>query len=185
MTDKHNQEKILNFVSDEILYIHGDFDYTISQHVIPAFYQLIEREKNKKEGKIIIDINSYGGLTQYLHQLLGMVEKAKKENIIIETRVLSYAFSCGSMLACAGTKGHRFIGESSEHLCHLGAGGAYAKNDTELERQTEFVKAHFDFVRDHYKKHANIPDLKKVIKDDSLFIRGQKIIDYGLADKIF
>lgn len=185
MTNKDNQEKILNFVSDEILYIHGDFDYTISQHVIPAFYQLIEREKNKKEGKIIIDINSCGGLTQYLHQLLGMVEKAKKENIIIETRALSYAMSCGSMLACSGTNGHRFISETTTHLCHLGSGGVYAKNDIELERQSDFLKEHFNFVRKTYKKYAKIPDLNKIIKDDSLYITGQKIIDWGLADKFY
>jgi ATP-dependent protease ClpP protease subunit len=89
------------------------------------------------------------------------------------------------MLACSGTNGHRFISENTTHLCHLGSGGVYAKNDIELERQSDFLKEHFNFVRKTYKKYAKIPDLNKIIKDDSLYITGQKIIDWGLADKFY
>jgi ATP-dependent protease ClpP protease subunit len=181
----HSKDIILNFVQDDTVFIHGIFDESISRHVVPQLYKLIDQESKKKDGKIIFDISSFGGYSQYLMHLLGIIEKAKRDGIVVETRVLSYAFSCGSMLACSGTKGSRFISESTEHLCHLGSGGTFVTNDIELERQTEFVQAHFDFVRNTYKKYASIPDLKKVIKDDSLFVRGQKIIDWGLADKIY
>lgn len=175
-----------NFVSNNnIIYIHDNFDDDIPRNILPHFDDFIKTEKEKKEGKIIIDIDSNGGYTRYLQSLLMRVEKAKKEGIIVETRVASYAYSCGSMLACSGTKGHRFVSEYAEHLCHLGASGLHAINDKELERGSERVKAHFDFVRNQYKKYANIPNLAQVIKDDCLFVRGQKIIDWGLADKFY
>lgn len=176
----------LNFVSENIIYIHGEFDQSISEKVFPPFYALMAKEKDKKEGKIIIDINSDGGITYYLKQLISLVEKCKSEGIIVETRVFARAYSCGSMLAMTGSKGHRFIGEFAEHLCHLGAGATgNVHTDKQLERGSERIKAHFDFVRSLYKKYAKIPNLNEVIKDDNLFVRGNQIIEWGLADKIF
>jgi hypothetical protein len=32
---------------------------------------------------------------------------------------------------------------------------------------------------------AHFPELNQVIKDDCLYVRGQKIIDWGLADKFY
>ncbi len=174
-----------NFVSGNTIFIHDDFDQDISSMILPQFDSLIESEKVKKDGKIIIDIDSNGGYTRYLSSLLARVEKAKSENIIVETRVFACAHSCGSILACSGTKGSRFISRTAEHLCHLGSGGLQAHSDIELERQSERVKAHFDFVRSCYKQYANIPKLNQVIKDDCLYVRGQNIIDWGLADKFF
>lgn len=182
--DNKNQEK-LNFVKNNIIFIHGDFDQDISINVLPEFDQLIEAEKNKKQGKIILDIASNGGVTYYLKCLLARVEKAKKENVIIETKVFSHAYSCGSMLACSGTEGYRFVSDFAEHLCHLGSGGLRANNDKELERGSDRLKAHFNFVRDMYKKYAKIPNLTQVIKDDGLFVRGKKIIEWGLADELY
>jgi ATP-dependent protease ClpP protease subunit len=179
------EKKELNFVEGNTIFIHDNFKSNISFCVLPYFDKLIKNEKNKKEGKIIIDIASDGGYVYYLKAMLARVEKAKKEGIIIETRVLSHAYSCGSMLACSGTKGYRFVSEDAEHLCHLGAAGLFVFNDTELEREAERVKAHFDFVRSKYKKYAKIPNLTQTIKDDKLYVRGQNIIDWELADKFY
>jgi len=178
------EDKILNYIVDNKIYLHGVFDESVSERIIQNLDSLIEKEKKKKKGKIIFDINSNGGYARYLMDLLSRVEYCKQNDIIIETRVSSYAYSCGSMLACSGTVGHRYISEYAEHLCHLGSTYlAEVKNNTELDRSVEHSKAHFDFVKNIYKKYANIPNLEKVINDDQLYIRGQKIIDWKLADK--
>jgi len=185
MTKDWNRELKLNFIEENTIFIHGVFDEDISLNIFPKFDKLIKVEKDKKEGKILIDIASNGGYTYYLKGMLARVERAKKDGIIIETRIFANAYSCGSILACSGTKKHRLIGEYAEHCCHLGSAGLMAINDTELERQTERIKAHFDMVRELYKKYAKIPKLEEVIKDDCLFVRGQTIIDWGLADKFY
>lgn len=187
MSDNKDWNKHLrtNFVIDNTIFIHGVFDKDISIDILPKFDKLIKEGKEKKEGKIIIDIASNGGITYYLKCLLIRVEKAKKEGIIIETRAFAHTYSCGSLLACSGTKKHRFISEFTEHCCHLGSGGFFAENDIELIRQSERLKAHFDMVRNIYKKYAKIPNLEEVIKDDCLFIRGEQIIEWGLADKFY
>lgn len=178
------ENKVLNYIVGNIVYIHGAFDESISENIIQNLDSLIEKEKKKKKGKIIFDIDSNGGYARYLMDLLVRVEYCKKQNIIVETRVASYAYSCGSMLACSGTKGNRYVSNFAEHLCHLGS--TYVKrvkNDTELDRRVEHSKAHFEFTKNLYKKYAEIPNLEKVINDDCLFVRGQKILDWKLADK--
>ena len=179
-------DKSLNFVSNNTVYIHGIFDESISKNVIDALNVLVQIESNKKHGKIVVDINSDGGTSYFLKNLLSIFEFAKKSGVIIETRALARAFSCASILASSGTKGHRFIGEHTEHLCHLGKPAChYINNDIEIDRQALRSKSHFDFVRSCYKKYAKIPNLEKVIHNDLLFVHGQKIIDWGLADKFY
>lgn len=185
MTKDWSRELWLNRVEDNIIYIHGNFYEDINVRVLPTLIKLIDEEAAKKNGKIVFDIDSCGGYTDVLKILLTHVEKAKSLGVIVETRCFSKAYSCGSILAASGSKGHRFIGEYAEHLCHLGRGGFIAETDKQLDRQSERLKRHFDFVRSLYKKYAKIPNLDKVIADDCYFISGKDIIEFGLADKFY
>jgi ATP-dependent protease ClpP protease subunit len=185
MTKDWSKELWLNRVEDDIVYIHSDFDADINVRVLPSLISLINREAGKKNGKIVFDIDSNGGYADVLKVLLTHIEKAKSLGVIVETRCFAKAYSCGSMLAASGSKGHRFISEYAEHLCHLGRGGFIAETDKQLDRQSERLKRHFDFARSLYKKYANIPNLDKVIADNCYFISGKKIIEFGLADKFY
>ncbi len=177
-------KKDANFYEDNNFYIYGDFDDTIATNIVPKLIKQIAEKKKVKDAKITFYISSDGGYVHALLNLLSLFEQAKKDGIIIETFVFANAYSCGSLLACAGTKGHRYIGEFAEHLCHLGSIGMHVTNDVEHEREGERVKAHFNFVRSIYKRYANIKKLEEVIHDDSYFIRGKEIISNGLADKM-
>jgi ATP-dependent protease ClpP protease subunit len=174
-----------NFVEDNRFYIFGGFDFTISKFVIPSFIKRIDELKDKKQTSIQFYIDSNGGYTHQLKKLLTLFEFAKSKDITIETIVFSHAYSCGSILAAAGTKGKRGIGCYAEHLLHLGSSSTgVVVNDVQLERSSDRVKAHFDFVRFCYKKYAKVKNLEKIIHDDNYFLRGQDIIDNGLADYI-
>lgn len=174
--------KSLNFISGNRVHIHGEFDSSISKHVIPDLTNII---MNKTHSIIQFFICSDGGVTYYLMQLLALIEIAKNKNIIIETYVFARAYSCGSILACSGTKDYRFISKHAEHLCHLGSSTTgIVINDKELERSQDRVKSHFDFIREIYKKYATIENLEEIIQCDNYFIRGEDIIKNGLADGI-
>lgn len=176
----------LNTIKGNKIFIYGNFDDTIAKDVIPSLIELIDAQKLLKNGTIKFYIDSNGGYARYLYDLLALIEGAKKDGIIVETYVFSYAYSCGSVLACSGTKGKRFISINAEHLCHLGsASTGIVTNDIELERGSDRVKNHFDKIRALYKKYATIKNLAEVIKNDSHFIRGMDIIKNGLADNLF
>ncbi len=175
----------LNFSAGNGFYIYGEFDDTIMTNIVPALIKEIEYQKNLKESKIKFYINSNGGIADILFNLLSLIESAKKENIVVETYVFGKAYSCGSLLACAGTKGHRFIGEYAEHLCHLGSTSSGSiTNPIESKRMQERIDSHFKDIKSIYKKYASIKNLDKVIENDRYFIRGDDIITNGLADKI-
>ena len=173
----------LNFMKDNSVFIYGNFEDSIAKDIIPGLLKEVEKQKDLKDGKIKFYIDSNGGYTRYLFNLLAIIEDAKKKGVTVETYVFGYAYSCGSLLAASGTKGSRYISYLAEHLCHLGFAGAHASNDIELERGAERVKSHFDKIRILYKKYATLKDMEKVIQFDSYFIRGAEIIENGLADK--
>lgn len=180
------KEESLNFIQNDNIYIYGVFDDSISKYIVPDLLKLIEDKKRIKKSSIHFYIESCGGYTYLLKILLAIIENAKNAGVIIKTFTFSMAYSCGSLLACAGTKGHRYISHDSENLLHLGgAGSCSIRTDKQLERYSTKAKSHFDFVREIYKKYAKVKDLEKVIKDDNYYIRGQEIIDNGLADKFY
>ena len=178
-------EENRNFVDNDQFYIYGEFDFTILKFIIPKLMTSIEEARNEKTAMLRFHINSPGGYCSVLENLLSLFEIAKKDDIIIQTNVYSYAYSCGSLLAAAGTKGYRFVSPFAEHLVHLGATwGGPAHNEIEAERESEVMKRHFEFVKGCYRKYANVKNLNKVIRDDCYYIYGKDIIENGLADEL-
>jgi ATP-dependent protease ClpP protease subunit len=173
----------LNYIKDKRVYIFGEFDDSINQFIIPDLIALgLEKQK---EATLEIYIDSNGGYTHVLKTLLGHIEALKHNGVIVKTYAYARAYSCASILACSGTNGHRYISEETEHLCHLGfATTGWVQNDIELQRRSDYVQRHFDFIRKMYKKYANIKNLDEVIKNDHLYLDAKKIIEYKLADKI-
>ena len=175
------QNKPMNVVHDGRFFIHGLVDETIATEILPALTSEIEKKRKEKDASIQVYIDTNGGQACYTKSILTLFERAKSYDIDIETYVFARAYSAGSLIACAGTK--RFVGPYAEHLCHLGSTTTKRMiNDTELEREKQRAQNHDATVREIYTRYARIKNLEEVIRDDSLFIRGQDLIDNGLAD---
>ncbi len=174
-----------NFCEGNMFYIYGEFDESIGRLIIPNMIKVIDEQSMFRSGNISIFINSNGGYVRYLYDLLALIERAKAMGVVVETFVFGCAYSCGSILAASGTKGHRYIGENAEHLCHLGSAQVEVTSDEELKRQSEKFKNHFRNMRRLYKKYAKVENLDKAIQTDSYFIRGKDLIKNGLADEMF
>jgi ATP-dependent protease ClpP protease subunit len=182
--DEDEKKDGLNFVKNGNIFIYGTFDSSIAKDIIPEMLLQVDAQKKLKDGKIKIYVDSPGGYTNYLYNMLAIIEDAKKNGVIIETYVFGNAYSCASVLAASGSKGYRFISYLSNHLCHLGsASTGIVINDIELERSAEKIKYHFDMIRNLYRKYANLENLDDAMKFDNYFIRGEMIIKNGLADK--
>ncbi len=174
-----------NFYEDNNFYIFGDFDESIDRIIVPNLLRVTDEQAVSKLGVVRIFVGSHGGYANHLYNLLAIIERAKALGVVVETFVFGLAASCASILAASGTKGHRYIGENAEHLCHLGMASFQATSDEQLKRESDQLKHHFDNVRRLYKKYARIKKLEKVLQVDSYFIRGKQIIENGLADHMF
>ena len=190
MTNSTKTDKV-NFVSGKTVYIHGGFNESIIE-LLPQIQGIIDTQKTLKEGKIIFDINSIGGDYFILIPLINLVEKAKKEGVIVETVVQCKAFSCGSLLACSGTVGHRYISEYAEHLCHFASAWSHWASPTQIERGAAYSLRVQNNINALYKKYCEptaqegyIAKLfENIMKDDCFYIPAEECIKYGLADKI-
>ena len=186
MTDATvNDNKLLNYVStDDDVYILGKFDETISQHVVPAFKQLIEKKSTLVNPNITIYINSPGGYCHELYNLLTMIDLAHARGINITTIVMGRAYSCGSMLAIHGDI--RLMYKYSTHLIHLGEQGSFVTTEKQIKRETQFMEKHFNNIREMYLEHTKIPkkELDEALSVDSYFLDAEKCLEYGLCDEI-
>ena len=189
MTNPTKTNKV-NFVSEKTVYIHGEFNESIIE-LLPQIQAIIDAQTKLKEGKIIFNINSNGGYNYILTSLINLIEKAKKEGVIVETVVQHMAYSCGSMLACSGTVGHRYISEYAEHLCHYARGSDYSATPTQIQRNADQFLRLQNNIKALYKKYCEPTAHKEYIekffenmKDDNFYIPAEECIKYGLADKI-
>jgi ATP-dependent Clp protease, protease subunit len=152
--------------------------------ILPLVREIKNQRRLGEEGRIDLYINSPGGYTYLLFDLIDKVEMAKSLGITVRTIVTDMAYSCGSALAIAGTKGERYIAPSARHLVHYGSGGVFATSPEELDRGYDEMKAHFLRIEAHYEKYARIPDLRAKIQTDTYFIPAPQAISFGMADKL-
>lgn len=174
----------LTYRDENRFYISGTFDNDMESGVISHLRSEIEKQAAKTDGLIEFYISSHGGNTFVLIQMVELVELAKRKGVKVRTIVTSHAYSCGSLLAVAGTKGERFISRYAEHLAHYGQFDGYRKSTPlQIERDAEAFRRWTKQIIDHYKRYCEIPDLEEHLKDDSFWIPAENAIKWGLADK--
>jgi len=175
----------MNFVKDTDVYLFGGINDSVMKWVLPELHDILNEGMNQKNARVMFHINSYGGSADVCKEVVTWMEMAKALDITICTQVFSRAYSAASVIAAAGTRGHRFISCFGEHLCHLGSVDmGKLSNDVEAARANETVRRHFNFVRNCYKKYAKIKNLDKVIHDEGLIFTGEETIQNGLADEL-
>lgn len=170
---------------DGNVFFLGDFDDHAEDEITVPLIREIEEQRKYRDGRIDLWINSFGGYAHLVYSLVALVELAKREGVIVRTIVPNIAFSAGSMLAIAGTPGHRYIEKTGTHLIHYGTTiGTAESTPQQIERWSAFKKRDFNNTLAHYRKYAkpSLP-LDTEMLDDGWSIPANKCITYGLADK--
>lgn len=175
----------LNFINDNTVYIHGAFDENVSK-LLHQIKRIIKRQSEYKHAKIIFDISSNGGYVYVLFELLALIEEAKKLGVIVETRSMSTANSCGAILLMSGTVGHRYGSPLSYVLIHHPIGGFTHSTEKQLERTVAQSQHLNKTMKKLIQKYSNIPakELEEMLCDDSYYIYGDKLLKYGIIDHI-
>lgn len=167
-----------------VFYVMSDFDGELLEG-LPKLYEIIEDQADKRDPRVNIIINSYGGFTDVLKAFMDAFEYGKNEGVTIATYVSGFAGSCASLLAVSGSKGHRFVSSHSQHYLHLGTGWSLtAKSVEESRRIFESNRNHFEFVKGTYERLAKVPDIAEKLRDDHLFVDAKTSVKWGLADKV-
>lgn len=180
MTETHR-----TFVQGNRFYLTGPFDAEMESAVVAPLRKEIDHQAAKRDGSIELWISSHGGNALVLVQLIELVEYAKRNGVTVRTVVASHAYSCGSMIAVAGTKGERYISRYADHLAHYGSfDGIRKTTPLQIERGAEHWRRWTGLIREHYERYTRIPDLEEKLKDDDLWVPAEQCIKWGMADKL-
>ncbi len=169
--------------NEENMFFLSDFDDSMEGDIVLPLTQQIQKQRELKNGRIDLYINSFGGYRHLVFHLISLVELAKREGVVVRTIIPDIAYSAGSILAVTGTPGERYIERTAEHLIHYGITGSSETTPEQLERNHIQKVEGFKKIKKHYETHSNVPDLDRLMSDDNGFIPAPKCIKWGLADK--
>ena len=169
--------------ADNRFYLIGDVDDEMQKLVADPILKSIQEQTLLRDGKIELIIQGPGGYWSVCSHILALIELAKAHEVAVVTVVVGEVCSASSIIAVAGSKGHRYISKNAEHMVHYGSSYAFGASPTEMEREAGFTTRFFKNVEKHYRTHCRIPDLHKVIQHDSFFIPADKCLEWELADK--
>jgi ATP-dependent Clp protease protease subunit len=157
-------------------------DTEVSEHsasLIMAQMLFLEAENPDKD--ILFYINSPGGSITAGMSIYDTMQFIKCD---VSTIVCGLAASMGSMLACAGTPGKRFILPHSQHMIHQPLGGAQGQV-TEVEIRYKELLRWKQILTYLYVKHTgkDYVTLEKDMDRDH-WMSSEEALAYGLVDRI-
>jgi ATP-dependent Clp protease protease subunit len=174
---------ISRLMRDRIIYIGSVIDSVTANGVIT---QLLYLNTKNKEKPIHIYINSPGGSVSDGLAIYDMMQWCSYA-APIHTYTLGMAASMGSLLASAGTKGHRYAMPNAKimiHQPHLGGGGIGGQV-TDIEIQAAQLVKTKEQLLGIYQVHTGqkIEFLKAKMERDC-YMTPQEAIEFGLIDSI-
>jgi ATP-dependent Clp endopeptidase proteolytic subunit ClpP len=159
----------------------SEFNQDTAQTFIKS---LMAIEANPTISEIFIFITSYGG---ELYPCLAMVDVMNSCKKIINTVSLGISASAGGVLLANGTKGYRWISESSLlhiHLTQLSLNGTTTSTKTEIN----FVKNLDKKLTENLLKNSKITkkDFEKLFNEahGEWCISPEEALKYGFVDRI-
>lgn len=163
---------------DRIIILDGEVN-SHSSSLITA--QLLFLEADNPDKAISFYINSPGGSVTAGMAILDTMNFIKPD---IHTIVMGQAASMGSLLANAGTKGHRYILPNARHMIHQPLGGASGQA-TDVEIQARELLRWKKVLTDIYVQNTgkDYETLRQDMERD-FFMTAEEAVAYGLADKV-
>jgi len=159
----------------------------IGEDTILLDLERIFRE-NMSVKNIEIMIDSLGGSVDSAFYIVDFLKEIQKKGVTVETVVTGRAYSAASLIASAGTKGHRYLGANAGVMIHTASFPATfdksAISEDEQKALTEMANISFakklnELTGVEYEVFKNIIDTKK----DYYFTDLQELQQLGIIDK--
>lgn len=141
-------------------------------------------ENNDKN--IMFIINSPGGDSYVMMNIIGLINVAKLNNIEVYTFVLGMAGSAASLIATQGDV--RYMSDISRHFVHFGAIFDITTKHSEIEKTYSQNKEYADNLTELYLKACggklSREKLLEIQSDERGYLNAKECIKYGLVDTI-
>ena len=165
-------------LKDRVIMLDGE----ISTHTASLITsQLLFLESDNPDKEISLYINSPGGSVTAGMAIYDTMNFIRCD---IVTTVLGQAASMGSLLACAGAPGKRYMLPNARHMIHQPLGGASGQA-TDVEIQARELVRWKQVLTDIYAQHTKqSKDQLKADMERDNFMTAEQAVAYGLADSV-
>lgn len=143
--------------------------------------QLLFLESEDPDKDILMYVNSPGGSVVAGMSIYDTMNYIRPD---VSTIVLGQAASMGSLLACAGARGKRYILPHATHMIHQPLGSASGQS-SDVEIQANELIRWKKTLTEIYQTHTGQTHAKLTKDmDRDKFLTAQQSVDYGLADAV-
>ncbi|MFO0827848.1 MAG: ATP-dependent Clp protease proteolytic subunit [Phycisphaerales bacterium] len=167
-------------LNDRIIFLGGPVNDQMANLVVA---QLLFLANEDPKSEISLYVNSPGGSVT---SGLGIVDTMRFIPCDVATYIIGQAASMGSVIACCGTKGKRYVLPNSENLMHQPLiGGVLEGQATDLEIEARHILRMRAQIYRIYNEQTGQP-LERIAEDceRNKWLTSQEMLEYGLVDKI-
>lgn len=164
-------------LKSRIVHCFGTIEENMAESIVA---QLLYLDAQNNE-EIQLYINSYGGDVAAGFAIYDAMKHIKSD---VRTISVGKAMSMGALLLSGGTKGKRNVLPNSTVMLHQALGGCRGQaSDVEIEaNELKYCKERLNrILADNCSK-----SYEEVVKDTdrNLYLHGQEVVDYGIADSV-
>lgn len=182
-----NEMKLTSAMDYRIIYLCEDVTENACFKLNYFLDRLVRLDKESGEKEpITIVVSSFGGSVYEIFSSISRIERMQEDGYIIKTIVDAKAMSCGSLLAQAGSRGHRYANRYATILYHQVSSGTYgtlAEMETDVDETIRLWK----LLKKITLKHTNVTNkwfenLKKFNRD--VYLTPEEALTLGIIDYI-
>ncbi len=165
-------------LENRIIFLVGDINHASASRVM---MQMLYLENQRKNQEINFYINCPGGVVD---DTLALYDTMRFLSSPIATYCIGRAYSGGSVLLTAGTKGRRFILPHAKVMIHQPYGGITGQAE-DIRLQAEQIIKTKQTMIDLLAKHTG--QTAERIREDSerdMYFDAQEAVKYGLVDEM-
>jgi ATP-dependent Clp protease protease subunit len=165
-------------LENRIVFLVGEINHASASRVM---MQMLYLENQRRNQEINFYINSPGGVVD---DTLALYDTMRFLSSPIATYCIGRAYSGGSVLLTAGTKGRRFILPHAKVMIHQPYGGITGQAE-DIRLQAEQIIKTKQTLIDIISKHTG--QSKEQVREDSerdRYFDAQEAKDYGLVDEV-
>ena len=165
-------------LENRIVFLVGEINHASASRVM---MQMLYLENQRRNQEINFYINCPGGVVD---DTLALYDTMRFLSSPIATYCIGRAYSGGSVLLTAGTKGRRFILPHAKVMIHQPYGGITGQAE-DIRLQAEQIIKTKQTLIDILAKHTG-QDAAKVREDSErdMYFDAQEAKDYGLVDEV-
>ena len=169
----------------------GLFSYwvlgSITDSTPNEFSDIYQHAKTHNIKHIVIELQSFGGSLLDAWRTIGLMDEAKEDGIVIETRCHGYAMSAGTLIFVNGTMGKRFVSTNSLFMFHELATFVFKRaTPSSSEDEARLMRMMQDRLNEFLAGRTKIPKetWDEHVRKNEFWCGGVDAVKYGIADTL-